>query len=323
MARTGPGRAYRHGLTLLELHDLFPTEAAARDWFAAQRWPSGRYCPLCGSTRTSAPGGVLAYWCSDCRRRFSVTSRTALERSHLPLRKWALAIYLHVTSLKGVSSMKLHRDLGITQKSAWFVLHRLREAFRDTGPVVPFAGPVEVDETYMGGKRRNMRNATRRKLAHTGRGPAGKTAVAGIRDQASRHVRAQVVESPDRATLHGFIQRHVAPDATVYSDEARAYQGLPFSHQTVNHSVREYVRDQVTTNGIESFWAVLKRAHMGTYHKISPEHLQRYVDEFAGRHNIRDHDTLDQMTAVVAGLVGKRLLYQDLVSRKASLAASE
>ena len=219
--------------------------------------------------------------------------------------------------------MKLHRDLGITQKSAWFVLHRLREAFRDTGPVVPFAGPVEVDETYMGGKRKNMRNATRRKLAHTGRGPAGKTAVAGIRDRASRHVRAQVVESPDRATLHGFIQAHVAPDATVYSDEARAYQGLPFPHQTVNHSVSEYVRDQVTTNGIESFWAVLKRAHMGTYHKISPEHLQRYVDEFAGRHNIRDHDTLDQMTAVVAGLVGKRLLYQDLVSHKASLAASE
>ena len=118
MARTGSGRSHRVGLSLVALQDRFPTEEIARDWFVRQRWPDGRFCPRCGSTKTTAPGGVLAYWCPGCRRRFTVRTGTALERSYLPLRKWAIAIYLYVTSLKGVSSMKLHRDLGITQKSA-------------------------------------------------------------------------------------------------------------------------------------------------------------------------------------------------------------
>ena len=304
------GRAHRHGISLPELFTLFPTEDAARDWFVLHRWPHGRTCPRCGSADTTAPGGVLAYWCPSCRRRFSVTSGTALERTRLPLQKWAIAIYLFTTSLKGVSSMRLHRDLGVTQKSAWFILHRLRLAFNSPGPPLP--GPAEVDETYMGGRARAMSPARRAKL--TGRGPADKTAVIGLRDRPSRQVRAAVIPSTRRHILHGFLAAHLNPGATVYTDEHRAYRTMPFEHIAVNHSVSEYVRGQAHTNGIESFWATLKRAHMGTYHQISPKHLQRYIDEFAGRHNIRDRDTLDQMTAVIAGLVGKRLLYRDLIA---------
>ena len=315
MALSAPGRHYRSGVSLPELFELFPTETAARAWFAAQRWPTQRYCPRCGCTDTQAtPTNVLPYWCPSCRRRFSVTSDTALQRTRMPLQKWAIAIYLYVTSLKGISSMKLHRDLGITQRSAWFVLHRLRTAFDDAGPAVPCHGPVEVDETYMGGKRKNMSNAKRKALAGTGRGAVGKTAVVGMKDRDTNHVRAAVVAHTDRPTLHGFILDRTDPAATVYTDDARAYKGLDRTHQSVNHSVSEYVRGQAHTNGIESFWANLKRAHLGTYHQISPKHLQRYVDEFAGRHNIRDRDTLDQMADVVAGLVGKRLLYRDLTA---------
>ena len=229
------------------------------------------------------------------------------------MRKWAVAIYLELTSLKGVSSMKLHRDLGISQKAAWFMLHRIREAWAapDTGA---FAGPVEVDETYMGGKRKNMSHAKRRELAGIGRGPVGKTAVVGAKDRATKNVRAKVVENTDKPTLQGFVTDNTAPGATVYSDEARAYEGLPFLHEAVKHSVGEYVRGVAHTNGMESFWSMLKRAYVGTYDKLSPKHLNRYVQQFAGKHNIRDLDTLAQMTTVAAALVGRRLLYRDLVA---------
>ena len=313
---SGPGRAHRQGISLLELADIFPTEEVARDWFVRQRWPDGRFCPRCGSTDTTAPGGVLAYWCPACRRRFSVTSGTALERTRLPLRKWVVAIYLFVISIKGVSSMRLHRDLGITQRSAWFVLHRLRLAFADVGPPVLFLGPVEVDETYMGGKRKNMSNAKRKALAGTGRGTVGKTAVVGMKDRATNAVRAVVVADTAKGTLQDFVRAHAAAGATLYTDEHGSYSGMDeFRHEAVNHSVKEFVREMAHTNGIESFWAMLKRAHTGTFHKMSPQHLQRYVDEFAGRHNIRDADTLAQMTAVIAGLVGKRLLHRDLTRK--------
>ena len=241
-----------------------------------------------------------------------MTSGTALARTRMPLQKWAIAIYLFVTHLKDISSMKLHRDLGITQKSAWFVLHHLRLAF-DTADPARLPGPVEVDETYMGGKRKNMPKPKRATL--TGRGMVGKTVMVSRRDRPSRQVRAEVVPNTRRPILHGFVADHAAPGATVYTDEHAAYRTMPFRHEVVNHSVAEYVRDDAHTNSMESFWATLKRAHKGTYHQISPKHLQRHVDEFVGRHNIRDRDTIDQMTAVVAGPVGKRLLYRDLIAK--------
>ena len=158
-----------------------------------------------------------------------------------------------------------------------------------------FAGPVEVDETYFGGKRRNMSNAKRKELADTGRGAVGKVAVVGVKDRATKQVSAKVVTSTDKDTLQGFVSEHTEPGATVYSDDAVAYESLPFNHATVKHSLFEYVRGDVHTNGIESLWSMLKRAHKGTFHKLSPKHLDRYVQEFAGRHNLREQDTIEQL----------------------------
>ncbi len=311
-----PGKAHREGITLLALLDMFPDEKTATQWFEAQVWPTGRCCGHCGNvaTKTVPNAKPMPYWCRDCRSYFSVRTGTALERSRVPLRKWAIAIYLELTSLKSISSMKLHRDISVTQSTAWFMLHRIREAWSQSVEHDSFSGPVEVDETYFGGKRRNMSNAKREELADTGRGAVGKTAVVGAKDRAINQVAAKVVTSTDSDTLQGFVKDHTDSEATVYTDDASAYDSLPFKHETVKHSVSEYVRCKAHTNGVESFWSMLKRAHQGTFHKISPKHLNRYVQEFAGKHNIRNADTLAQMTALVAGLVGKRLMYRDLVA---------
>ena len=308
-----PGRAHREGISIIKLMEMFPTEEAATDWFKAQVWPTGRCCGKCGSTNTSEVPNAkpMPYWCSDCRCYFSVRTGTAIASSKIPLRKWAIAIYLCLTSLKSVSSMKLHRDLDISQKSAWFMLHRLREAWVPTGND-QFAGPVEVDETYMGGKRANMSKAKRKTLE--GRGPVGKVAVAGAKDRETNRVSAAVVENTDAKTLQGFVAERTLKSATVYTDDHASYHGLSRAHESVKHSVGEYVRDMAHTNGIESFWAMLKRAHKGTFHKLSPKHLQRYVNEFAGKHNVREMDTAAQMTTVAAGLIGKRLMYRDLIA---------
>ena len=271
MAYQAPGKHYRDGISLMELGEMFPNEQSAHDWFVEQRWgTTGRFCPRCGNDRTSSPGGTMMYWCPACRRRFSVRTGTLMERSHISLRKWAWAIYLVVTSLKGVSSMKLHRDLKITQKSAWFMAHRIREAMCDDDH--NFQGPVEADETYFGGKRRNMSNAKRKELEGTGRGAAGKTAVAGLKDRASNQVCAKVVSHTDAETLQGFVQEHANAAAAIYTDDAHAYHGLPNEHDSVRHSISEFVRGNVHTNGVESFWSMLKRAHKGTFHKLSPWH---------------------------------------------------
>ena len=315
MQHAAPGKAHREGITLLALMDMFPDEEAATKWFEAYVWPTGRCCGHCGSTRTvEASHRKMPYWCSDCRSYFSVRTGTALSHSRIPLRKWAIAIYLELTSLKSVSSMKLHRDIGVRQATAWFMLHRIRQAWASTDDGGTFSGPVEVDETYVGGRRANMSNAKRKALADTGRGPVTMTAVVGVKDRASNKVRAKVVESTDAATLQGFVVDNAAPGTQVYTDEAAAYQSLPFPHEAVKHSVAEYVRDQAHTNGVESFWATLKRAHKGVFHKMSPKHLNRYVQEFAGKHNLRDEGTAAQMAAVAAGLVGKRLMYKQLTA---------
>ena len=275
MARKAPGKAHREGLTVVELMDMFPTEEAAAAWFENIIWPDGRHCPKCGSERTrEASHAKMPYWCTDCRSYFSVKTGTAMQSSKVPLRKWAIAIYLCLTSLKSVSSMKLQRDIGVSQPTAWFMLHRIREAWAGEGEG-PFDGPVEVDETYVGGRKKNMSKAKRRE--EFGRGPAGKTMVMGAKDRETNRVAAQVIERKDRETMQGFVADHAAPGAKVYTDTAGGYSGMTgFDHEKVNHNVAEYVRDQAHTNGVESFWSMLKRAHKGTFHKISPKHLQRY-----------------------------------------------
>ena len=314
MSKKAPGRADRDGLTVIELMDMFPTEADAVAWFEGVIWPNGRHCPKCGcaETREVPNAKPMPYWCGGCRSYFSVRTGTPIARSNVPLRKWAIAIYLCLTSLKSVSSMKLHRDIGVSQKTAWFMMHRIREAWA-VDDDDQFDGPVEVDETYMGGKRKNMSNAKRKAL--TGRGTVGKTIVVGMKDRETNEVRAEVVPDTTKPTLQEFVREHAEPGATLYTDEHGSYAGMPeFEHEAVNHSVGEYVDGMAHTNGMESFWSMLKRAHKGTFHKLSPKHLERYVDEFAGKHNIRDLGTLAQMRNTVARLVGRNLLHRDLIA---------
>ena len=313
--RRGPGRAERKGLSLEELFALFPDETAARQWFESVRWADGRYCPRCEGENTQhiQTERPAPYHCRDCRYFFSVKTGTAMQGSPIPLRKWAIAFYLMVTNLKGVSSMKLHRDLGITQKSAWYMMHRIREAWKAHEDVV--TGPVEVDETYIGGKEKNKHWD---KKLRRGRGPVGKAAVVGMKDRPTKRVQAEVVDYTDKETLQHFVTTRIQPGTQVYTDEFRSYRGLSdnYEHETIRHSIGEYVRGMVHTNGIESFWATLKRGYHGTYHKMSKKHLHRYVAEFAGRHNVRSLDTLDQMVGLALGIVGKRLSYRELIGKR-------
>ena len=314
MAQKAPGKSHREGISLMELADLVPDEASAVAWFEGLIWPNGeRHCPRCGCTETSVASATsgLPYYCTGCKRAFSVRIGTALERSKVPLRKWVFAIYLEMTNLKGISSMRLHREITVTQKTAWFMLNRIREAWSSETARL-FSGPVEVDETYIGGRRTDMPKAKRKALS--GRGAVGKSIVAGAKDRATNRVSAAVVGGTDMASLQGFVASRATEGAKVYTDDASAYRGMRFDHEAVNHSAGEYVRGQAHTNGIESFWAMLKRGYQGTFHHISDKHLHRYMAEFAGRHNVRDADTIEQIASVVSGMVGKRLMHRDLTA---------
>ena len=280
-------------------------------------WPDGVSCPTCKreDVRFIPTRRIWECKSTHSKRQFSVKVGTIFEDSPIGLDKWLAAIWLIANAKNGVSSYEVARDLAVTQKTAWFMLHRIRLAMQD-GDFGGMSGEVEVDETYVGGKARFMHKSKRKEVVQ-GRGTAGKTAVMGLLE---RHgpdghsaVNAQVIANTGQHTLSGTVRQTVAPGSTVYTDEHAGYNaiGHSYTHEVINHAA-EYVRGKVHTNGIENFWSLLKRAIKGTYVSVEPFHLFRYLDEEAFRFNARKTNDADRFGKASAGIVGKRLTYWTL-----------
>ncbi len=304
-------------VSTFQLFKMLPDAEAARVYLEGRLWPNGPRCPVCGLGEriTIRAGGF--YRCNQCKEDFTVRTGTIFERSHIPLHKWVYAMYLLVTARKGISSMQLSKEIGITQKSAWFMLHRLREACGGKKGLTKLRGIVEMDETYVGGLEANKHA---QKKLRAGRGSVGKVPVLGMRERGKGgRTLAFVAANVDTPTVHEAVYQNIEQGSTLHTDEAPVYEGLGglfFDHDTVNHSAKEFSRHGVTTNGTESFFAVFKRGIIGVYHHVSRKHLGRYADEFSFRLNeghVTQH-TLKRLDSLIASVAGKRLTYAGLTA---------
>lgn len=310
---------------LIQFYNSFATEELCQKFLFEQRWSNGVVCPKCGEI------GVKTYKlksgrlkCASCRNTFTVRMGSIFEESPVPLQKWFLAIYLCTSLKKGISSLQLSKYIGVTQKTAWFMLQRIRHVF-ESGSFEKLSGEVEMDEAYVGGKDSN-KHATKRTKYLTGKGSQGfgsknsKTPVVGMVERGG-DLHAVVTSDTGSATLMGLVRKHIDIDATIYTDEHMPYRTLPkigYKHESVNHGTKEFVNGMASTNTAESFWSHLKRGIDGIYHHVSPKHLQKYCDEYSYRWNTRKMTDGERFEAWFGNVSGKRLMYKDLIEKRQS-----
>ncbi|MFZ0994649.1 MAG: IS1595 family transposase [Candidatus Dormiibacterota bacterium] len=309
-------KAERFPETLLEAVRYFSDEAVCRDFMAQLRWPDGVVCPRCEATTIGFIASRSLWRCKACRYEFTVKKGTIFEDSPIPLSKWLPALWMYSSFKKGVSSHQLAKNLGVTQKSAWFMAHRIRLAMEIGNFETPLSGEVEVDETFVGGLAR-FQHENRRK--HIGTGASGKTIVAGLLERGeSSQVRASVVPSRRKGTLQGLVRASVAPGSAVYTDALKSYDGLEsgYIHGVIDHA-EKYVEDRIHTNGLENFWSLFKRMVYGTHHSVDPQHLDRYLAEATTRFNGRKVAESARFTSTTCGVIGRRITYRQLIGKDA------
>ena len=301
--------------TLQEAILYFADPVNCREYLVARRWPNGVTCPRCGSQNVLFLEKYNRWHCREKHNapQFTLKTGTVMEDSHIGLDKWMTAMWQIVNCKNGISSYEIHRALGITQKTAWFLDHRIRLALT-AGSFEKLAGEVEADETFIGGKARNM-HVGKRQRRITGTGGKDKTAVMGIMERGGK-VRTVVIANRKKKALQAEVKKHVEAGSALYTDALLSYEGLAgdYAHQVVDHAV-QYVDGRVHTNGLENFWSLLKRGIAGTYVSVEPFHLFRYLDEQAYRFNNRKMNDAERFDMAVKGVVGKRLTFAEVTGK--------